>query len=119
MKELDEVIGEIASVDAKRANEVKSFFADYRDSIKNVSSVIKPGGYACYVVGNRRVKGFEVPTAEATAAFFKSNGFRHVDTFTRNIPNKRMPYMNSPSNVPGRLGKTMKAERIVICRRDA
>ncbi len=119
VKELDDVIGEIASVDGKRANEVASFFVDYRDSIKNVASAMKPGGYACYVVGNRRVKGFEVPTAEATAAFFESNGFSHVDTFSRNIPNKRMPSMNSPTNIPGRLGKTMKAEKIVICRRDA
>ena len=117
VKELDDVIGEIASIDLKRANEVASFFVDYRNSIKNVASVMKPGGYVCYVVGNRRVKGFEVPTAEATAAFFESNGFSHVDTFTRTIPNKRMPSMNSPSNIPGRLGKTMKSERIVICRR--
>ena len=117
VKELDDVIGEIASIDLKRANEVASFFVDYRNSIKNVASVMKPGGYVCYVVGNRRVKGFEVPTAEATAAFFESNGFSHVDTFNRTIPNKRMPSMNSPSNIPGRLGKTMKSERIVICRR--
>ena len=119
VKELDDVIGEIARVDVKRASEVASFFVDYRDSIKNVASVMEPGGYACYVVGNRRVKGFEVPTAEATAAFFESNGFSHVDTFSRNIPNKRMPSMNSPTNIPGRLGKTMKAEKIVICRRTA
>ena len=119
VKELDDVIGEIAHLDARRASEVASFFVDYRNSIKNVSSVVKPGGYACYVVGNRTVKGLEVPTAEATAAFFESNGFRHVDTFRRNIPNKRMPSMNSPSNVPGKLGKTMNAEIIVICRRPA
>ena len=119
IKELDDVIEEIASLDVRRASEVVSFFVDYRNSIKNVSSVVKPGGYTCYVVGNRTVKGFVVPTAEATAAFFESNGFTHVDTFRRNIPNKRMPSMNSPSNVPGKLGKTMKAEIIVICRRRA
>ena len=119
IKELDDVIEEIARLDVKRASEVTSFFVDYRNSIKNVSAVVKPGGYTCYVVGNRTVKGSIVPTAEATAAFFELNGFSHVDTFRRNIPNKRMPSMNSPSNVPGKLGKTMKAEIIVICRRRA
>ena len=117
IRELDGVIDEIASIDVRRASEVASFFVDYRDSIKNVSSVVKTGGYTCYVVGNRTVKGLEVPTAEATVAFFESNGLQHVETFRRNIPNKRMPSMNSPTNVPGKLGKTMKSEIIVICRR--
>ena len=117
IEQLDHVIGEISDSDAKRAGEVASFFMDYRNSIKNVSSVMKSGGYACYVVGDRTVKGFDVPTAEATVAFFEMNGFKHVDTFERNIPNKRMPSMNSPSNIPGKLGKTIKSESIVICKR--
>ncbi len=118
-KELNDVIIAIADIDTKRACEVASFFVDYQKSITNVSSVIKPGGHACYVVGNRTVKGIEVPTAQTTAAFFESCGFRHVDTFYRNIPNKRMPSMNSPSNIAGKLGKTMKSEIIVICQKDS
>ena len=114
---LDSAIRKIANADPKRSREVASFFVDYRDSIMNVASVVKQGGYACYVVGNRTVKGIEIPTAEATAAFFEMNGFTHIDTFRRNIPNKRMPSMNSPSNVPGELGNTMKTEQIVICRK--
>ena len=117
VEELDDVIGEIAETDAKRSREVASFFVDYRRSIGNVAKVVKPGGYACYVVGNRTVKGMEIPTAESTAALFEMNGFEHVDTFRRNIPNKRMPSMNSPSNVPGKVGKTMKSEIIVVCRK--
>ncbi len=116
-EELGDVIGEIGDINSRRAGEVASFFVDYRKSIGNVASVIKPGGYACYVVGNRTVKGLEIPMGESTAAFFEMSGFEHVDTFRRNIPNKRMPLMNSPSNVPGKLGKTMKSEIIVICRK--
>ena len=114
---LDDVIHDISLADAGRARDVASFFVDYRESIRNVSATIRPGGYACYVVGNRTVKGYEVPTAELTATFFEMNGFTRVNTFQRNIPNKRMPSMNSPSNVPGKLGKTMKSENIVICRK--
>ena len=114
---LDGVIRIIADTNPKRSREVTSFFVDYRDSIINVSSVVKRGGYACYVVGNRTVNGIEIPTAEATAAFFEMNGFVHIDTFKRNIPNKRMPSMNSPTNVPGQLGSTMKSEYIVVCRK--
>lgn len=116
-EELDDVIGEIADADPRRAGEVASFFVDYRKSICNVADVVRPGGFACYVVGNRTVKGYQIPTAESTTAFFEMNGFEHVDTFHRNIPNKRMPSMNSPTNVPGKLGKTMKSEFIVVSRK--
>ena len=114
---LDDVLEEIADADSRRASEVRAFFKDYRDSIANVAEVVKPGGYTCYVVGNRTVKGVQVPTAESTAAFFEDSGFHHVATFQRNIPNKRMPSLNSPSNVPGITGKTMGTESIVVCRR--
>ncbi len=116
-EELDEVIGEVADTDPRRAGEVASFFFDYRNSICNVADAVRPGGFACYVVGNRTVKGYQIPTAESTAAFFEMSGFEHVETFHRNIPNKRMPSMNSPTNVPGKLGKTMKSEFIVVNRK--
>ncbi len=114
---LDSAIREISNANPKRSREVASFFIDYRKSITNVSSIVKPGGYACYVVGNRTVNGIEVPTAEATGAFFEMSGFSLVDTYQRNIPNKRMPSMNSPTNVPGKLGSTMKSEYIVVCQK--
>lgn len=115
--ELDAALYEIADVDVKRSLEVASFFFDYHKSIRNVSSVVSLGGYVCYVVGNRTVKNVEVPTAEATAAFFEMHGFKCVDLIRRNIPNKRMPSLNSPTNVPGKIGKTMKAEFIIVCRK--
>ena len=117
VQKLDGVIARIAEADARRAREVAAFFEDYRASIRNVAAVVTRGGYACYVVGNRTVKGCKVPTAEATAAFFEENGFATEEIYTRNIPNKRMPAVNSPSNVPGETGKTMTTERIVICRK--
>lgn len=117
--ELDIAIEDIAEVDECRAREVASFFADYRASIRNVAAIVRPGGHACYVVGNRTVKGRQVPTAEATAAFFEENGFKTVETCTRNIPNKRMPAVNSPTNIRGKIGKTMTTEQIVICKKAA
>lgn len=115
--ELDDVVTSITETDPKRGSEVASFFADYRRSIKNIAPVVKPGAYICYVVGNRTVRGMRIPTAETTAAFFEMSGFNHTETFHRNIPNKRMPHRNSPTNVPGKLGNTMNNEFIVVCRK--
>ncbi len=111
---LNEVIQIILDKDNKRVKDVISFYSDYYKSIKNVSKVIRTGGFACYVVGNRRVKGVTVPTDEITMDFFSANGFKHIETIIRNIPNKRMPSKNSPSNIPGQLDKTMSNEYIVV-----
>lgn len=111
---LNESLEKIVNADEKRAKEVSSFYYDYQKSIQNVAKTIKKGGYACYVVGNRKVKGIVLPTDEITKDFFENQGFSHIETIIRNIPNKRMPSKNSPTNVTGKKDETMNNEYIVI-----
>ncbi len=111
---LNESLEKIANIDEKRANDVSSFYCDYEKSIQNITPTIKKSGYACFVVGNRNVKGTTLPTDEITKDFFESQGFNHVETIIRNIPNKRMPSKNSPTNVIGKTGETMSKEFIVV-----
>ncbi len=103
--------------DSKRAKEILAFYHDYKKSIDNIAPLIKKDGYACYVVGNRKVKGVVLPTDEITISFFKSHGFSHVETVIRNIPNKRMPSKNSPTNVVGKLDSTMTNEYVVVLKK--
>lgn len=112
--ELNECIEKIAATDEKRAREVASFYCDYQKSIHNVSNSIIRNGFACYVVGNRKVKGITLPTDEITKQFFEIEGFTHIETIVRNIPNKRMPAKNSPTNEVGITHETMNNEFIVI-----
>lgn len=114
---LDEAIDRILSNDSKRVKDVIGFYLDYKKSINNVAPLIKKGGVSCYVVGNRKVKGVELPTDEVTRKFFEDNGFEHIETIIRNIPNKRMPSKNSPSNIPGKLDSTMTNEYIVVMKK--
>jgi len=115
---LNDVINEIQKKDKERARDVISFYEDYEKSINNVSATVKPNGFVCYVVGNRTVKGVNIPTDEITAELFESNGFTHIETIVRNIPNKRMPLKNSPTNLVGETSTTMKNEFIVICQKN-
>lgn len=117
IKVIDTTIEKVAEQDEKRAKEVYSFYDDYSKSIANVSRVVKKNGCACYVVGNRRVKGITLPTDEITKSLFQEYGFEHENTFIRNIPNKRMPSKNSPTNVTGKKATTMNHEYIVIMRK--
>lgn len=114
---LNQVLEQIAEQDTKRADEVLSFFLDYKKSIDNIASKLKHGKYACYVVGNRSVKGIQIPMDEITKDFFASNGYIHKETIIRNIPNKRMPSLNSPTNIVGAKSSTMKNEFIVVMQR--
>ena len=111
---LDSSINKVQESKPKRATEVNSFYLDLKASIKNVAKTIKKGGYACYVVANRRVAGIQLPTDKAIECFFEEYNFSHVNTFTRSIPNKRMPSKNSPSNISGKTEETMSKEYIVI-----
>ena len=116
-KPLDKAIKEISEVDNKRALEIASFYVDLEKSIHNVSTIVRRGGYVCYVVGNRRVKGVTLPTDKSIVSLFEQSHFTHVDTFIRAIPNKRMPSKNSPTNEPGKLDTTMLNEYIVVMRK--
>lgn len=113
-EELNKAINLIELKDPKRAMEVASFYVELYKSITNVAKVIKLGGYACYVVGNRKVKGNILPTDIAIQDFFSTTGFEHVKTHQRCIPNKRMPLRNSPTNATGVLDDTMTREYIVV-----
>ena len=114
---LEKAIDSIMDSKPKRAMEVSSFYHDLKSSIRNISKTIKPDGYACYVVANRRVSGIQLPTHQAIEFFFEEFGFYHEETFTRSIPNKRMPSKNSPTNIAGETSSTMLNEHIVLMRK--
>ncbi|MCX8056227.1 MAG: site-specific DNA-methyltransferase [Ignavibacteria bacterium] len=111
---LNEILSQLKNKDLNRALDVLSFYSDYEKSIRNISKVVKRKGFVCYVVGNRTVKGVQIPNDEITKEIFESNGFNHIETIIRNIPTKKMPLKNSPTNVSGETSLTMKNEYIVI-----
>ncbi len=86
-------------------------------SINSVAKTLSQRSTICYVVGNRRVKDIQLPTDEFVVSAFDKHGFSHKETIVRNIPNKRMPVKNSPSNIPGQTSTTMQEEYIVVCQR--
>jgi DNA modification methylase len=104
-EELSECLEKIKRIDEKRAREVYSFYADLYRAFENVAKKVKPGKYAVIVVGNRRVRGVELPTDRICVSFLRQFRFTHIATLVREISNKRMP--SGP----------MKQEYIVILRK--
>lgn len=114
---LDKIVKEIAKIDDLRAREVLSFYVDFQKAAIEINKLMRSKSTVCLVVGNRTVKGIQIPTDEIMAEIFQGFGYLHGETIVRRIPSKRMPIRNSPSNVVGKTLSTMNEEYIVILTR--
>ena len=111
---LTDIVEKIAKEDSKRADEVLYFFNGYYKAVGNVVRNLNEKGRVCFVVGNRTVKGFQIPMDQITASFLESMGLYFEGIFVRDILNKVMPSKNSPSNKVGAKSRTMANEYIVV-----
>lgn len=108
----------IAAVDSNRARDVLSFYQDLDVTLREIARVMRPGGYQCWVVGNRTVKKVQLLTDQIITELSKRYGLVPVVDFTRVIPMKRMPKENSPTNQVGAKVATMNGEQIFILRKE-
>ena len=109
----------IQEADLARAGDVYSFYLDLSRAIAAVSRKTKVGGYQFWVVGNRRVKGELLLTDQIIAEIADHYQLEHIYTIGRNIINKVMPSLNSPTNENGVKASTMTNEHIVVLRKRA
>ena len=116
-KYLNDSLDKIAKQDEKRAKDVLSFYIGLNECLKQAHKILKPQRYFCIVVCNRLVKQVRIPTDFIIAELAERIGFTCEDIFVRNIPSKKMPIKNSPTNIVGALEETMNKESIVILRK--
>jgi SOS regulatory protein LexA len=115
---LKESLDKIAKQDDARAKDVLSFYIGLNDCLKRAYEILKPKKYFCLVIGNRLVKQVRIPTDFIIAELGEKIGFTCEDIFVRNIPGKRMPIKNSPTNIAGALEETMNRESVVVLRKN-
>ncbi len=111
-------LGQIAQTDANRAREVLAFYQDLDVTLREITRVMRPSGYQCWVVGNRTVKQIQLVTDKIITELSERYGLVPVANFPRVIPNKRMPKENSPTNQVGSKVTTMNSEKIFILRKN-
>lgn len=107
----------IKDSDLERAGDVYSFYSDLEKSISAIAQKTRKNGYHFWVVGNRTVKGEVLNTDKIIAEIAEQYGMDYVYTVNRNIINKVMPSLNSPTNAIGQKAETMSNEHIVILRK--
>lgn len=114
---LRESLFKIKDCDLERAGDVYSFYHDLEKSISAISQKTKTDGYQFWVVGNRTVKGELLQTDVIIAEIADKYDLDYVYTIDRNIINKVMPALNSPTNESGIKSGTMTNEHIVVLRK--
>ena len=115
---IKESLEKIVKQDEARARDVLSFNLGLNDCLRQAYQILKPKKYFCLVVGNRLVKQVRIPTDFIIAELAEKIGFTCENIIVRNIPGKRMPIKNSPTNIVGALEETMNKESIVILRKN-
>lgn len=116
-KTLNKSLKSIKNIDLERAGDVYSFYLDLEKAISSISNKTKKGGYQFWVVANRTVKGELLKTDKIITEIANKYNMDYVYTIDRNIINKVMPSLNSPTNVVGKKSETMCNEHIVILRK--
>ena len=107
----------IGESDKNRAKDVLSFYIDLNKALQQAHNILKPQKYFCLIVGNRTVKGLVLKTDAIIGELSEKIGFVSQGILYRNIPNKRMPLKNSPTNEAGKTGSTMLRESIILLRK--
>lgn len=116
-KTLNKSLNTIKNIDLERAGDVYSFYLDLEKAISSISKKTKKGGYQFWVVANRTVKGELLKTDKIITEIASKYNMDYVYTIDRNIINKVMPSLNSPTNIAGKKSETMCNEHIVILRK--
>ncbi|MDI6788165.1 MAG: hypothetical protein QME51_07325, partial [Planctomycetota bacterium] len=107
----------IAEKDKERAKDVLSFYIDLNKALIQTHKILKPQKYFSLIVGNRTVKELVLKTDAIICELGEKIGFTSQGVLYRNIPNKRMPTRNSPTNKVGKTGSTMTRESIILLRK--
>jgi site-specific DNA-methyltransferase (cytosine-N4-specific) len=112
---LDGLLAEIGNTDEHRAREVYAFFHDADKCLEQIAEAMIPGeSHCCYVLANRTVRRVPIQTDIVFTELAKKYKMQHLTTLYRDIPNKYIPLVNAPENIPGKLGPTMSKESIVV-----
>jgi len=111
---LSNVLEAISARNDERARDVLSHFIDLNKCLREIERLMVPDGKVCIVIGDRSVSGHRIPTGQIIRELGFELGLEHVTTYERNIPMKRMPWENAPSNIRGEKAETIHREQIIV-----
>lgn len=98
LKELDAVLYKIFLLDKKRAWIVFKYFQAMKENLKSIYINLQSGGFYCVVVGNSKIRGFDIDTASILLKIAKDIGYKKRVVFSYIIRNR---YLRIPRSGRG------------------
>jgi SAM-dependent methyltransferase len=92
------------------------FVHDMNRLCRSLSRVTKPGGHLVFVVADSQLRGVPVLNSQICVAAAASQGFRLLDTQTRELPGRHR-YLPPPGRSRGTLALRMKEEIVYTFRK--
>ncbi len=108
---LDE-LGLRVSLSSRARGILRRYVADSEAGLREVARVLRPGGYAVYIVGENTIRGTYIPTARLIARLAKRAGLRLKSRRVRHLPPNRR-YLPPPSGGPAPMDTRIRKEVIL------
>ncbi|GAB4297114.1 MAG: hypothetical protein Kow0090_12310 [Myxococcota bacterium] len=86
-----DIIAHLKRKDLGMARGVEKFFIDMQECFNETYRILKPGGRACYVIGNTVLRGIDILNAEVFVESMQYSGFLIDKVIKREIPSKILP----------------------------
>lgn len=93
----EEILAQMEKADAGLVPSIRRFFSDMSECFSESYRILKPGGRACYVIGNTQLKGVAVRNAEVFVELMQEAGFILERVIKRQIPSKILPQRRDPN----------------------
>lgn len=85
------IITSLLEKNKRIAKEVANYFNDMQSVIKEMRRILKPDSRACIVIGNNKLRGINIETAQILGEYLVKEGFEIDKIYKRNITAKQIP----------------------------
>lgn len=98
-----EIVNQLAKKNKHISCDVAQYFNDMQEVAKEMVRILTPGGKACIVIGNTKIKDINIKSAEVFFELLHNSGLHEVKVVKRSIPYKLMPTLRD--SVTGKFSK--------------
>ncbi len=97
-KQAQKIVNALSKKNQHIARDVAQYFNDMKEVAIEMERLLAPGGKACVVIGNTKIKEVQIKSAEVFFEFLRNAGLHKVDVIKRSIPHKLMPTLRDKNS---------------------
>lgn len=97
-KQAQKIVNALSKKNQHIARDVAQYFNDMKEVAIEMARILVPGGKACVVIGNTKIKEVQIKSAEVFFEFLRNAGLNKVDVIKRSIPHKLMPTLRDKNS---------------------